>query len=79
MIYEFLRGAESRWKPYFDILPNEFNSLMFWSKEELEELKGSAVLGKIGREITDAGFRGSLIPIIKVWGLRQKYLNPRLS
>ncbi|KAI9768437.1 MAG: hypothetical protein M1840_004846 [Geoglossum simile] len=65
MIYEFLRGAESRWKPYFDVLPDEFNSLMFWSEEELEELMGSAVLGKIGREITDAGFRGSLTPIIK--------------
>jgi SET domain-containing protein 6 len=66
MIYEHLRGVKSLWKLYFDILPNEFNSLMFWTGEELEELRGSAVLGKIGRESTDAGFRESLIPVIKV-------------
>jgi SET domain-containing protein 6 len=66
MTYEFLQGATSRWKPYFDILPTEFNSLMFWSKEELEELQGSAVLGKIGKESMDIKFRESLIPVLKV-------------
>ncbi|KAH0537842.1 hypothetical protein FGG08_005455 [Glutinoglossum americanum] len=65
MIYEFLQGANSRWKPYFDILPNEFNSLMFWSKGELEELRGSTVLEKIGRESTDLGFCESLVPVLK--------------
>ncbi|KAI9864542.1 MAG: hypothetical protein M1813_003031 [Trichoglossum hirsutum] len=65
MTYELLQGANSQWKPYFDILPAEFNSLMFWSKEELEELQASAVLGKIGRESTDIGFRESLVPVIK--------------
>ncbi|KAH0566317.1 hypothetical protein GP486_000288 [Trichoglossum hirsutum] len=62
MIYEFLKGADSQWKPYFDILPAEFNSLMFWSKEELEELQASAVREKIGKESTDIGFRESLVP-----------------
>jgi SET domain-containing protein 6 len=73
MTYELLQGANSQWKPYFDILPAKFNSLMFWSKEELEELQASAVLGKIGRESTDIGFRESLVPVIKVRNPRGGY------
>jgi SET domain-containing protein 6 len=36
---------DSLWKPYFDIMPTQFNSLMFWSQDELKELEGCAVLG----------------------------------
>jgi hypothetical protein len=32
------------------LLPTQFDSLMFWSDEELAELEGSTVLGKIGRD-----------------------------
>ena len=40
------RQPDSRWRPYFDIMPTEFDSLMFWSEEELRELKGSTIVGE---------------------------------
>lgn len=59
----------SLWKPYLDILPCEqdFNTLMYWTPEELEELRGSAVVEKIGREEAEGGFREKLWPVVKVW------------
>jgi SET domain-containing protein 6 len=38
---------DSLWKEYFDIMPTNFDSLMFWSKAELRQLRGSAVLGEL--------------------------------
>lgn len=38
------RQEDSLWKPYFDIMPTQFDSLMFWSEEDLKELEGCAVL-----------------------------------
>lgn len=49
MIWEFLQGENSRWKPYFDILPSSFDTLMFWTEEELEHLQASAVRHKVGK------------------------------
>ena len=45
----------SKWRPYLDMLPRNFSAPLFWSDEEVEELKGSQVM--IGR-----GFR------VKDWG-----------
>lgn len=58
-------GQQSRWKAYFDILPNHFDTLMFWSEEELEYLQSSAVVDKIGRSAADELFDNVLIPIIR--------------
>ena len=65
MIYEHQQGASSAWKPYFDILPNTFNTLMFWKDEDLEHLEGSAVVNKIGKKSADDAFRTSILPILK--------------
>ncbi|KAF9097387.1 hypothetical protein BGX29_008096 [Mortierella sp. GBA35] len=64
MIYEYGRGTESLWKPYFDILPAEFSTPMFWSVEELKELAGTGVIDKIGREEAEAIFKEKLWPQI---------------
>uniref|UniRef100_A0A7S4N6N3 Rubisco LSMT substrate-binding domain-containing protein n=1 Tax=Guillardia theta TaxID=55529 RepID=A0A7S4N6N3_GUITH len=34
---------ESFWKPYFDIMPTNLTSPIFWSEDELQELAGSEV------------------------------------
>lgn len=65
MIYEYLQGANSPWESYFDVLPTEFNTLMFWSEDELAELQASAVRGKIGKEGADNLFKETVIPIIR--------------
>ncbi|KAF8533624.1 SET domain protein [Trichophaea hybrida] len=55
----------SPWKPYIDLLPENFNSLMFWKPEELSALRGSSVLDKIGKEDADGIFMHKLLPVIK--------------
>lgn len=64
MVYEYLRGPESPWKAYFDVLPENFDSLMYWTDDDLEHLQGSAVVDKIGKEGADMTFTEQLIPII---------------
>ncbi|KAF2484775.1 hypothetical protein BDY17DRAFT_237332, partial [Neohortaea acidophila] len=65
MIYEYQHGAESRWKPYFDVLPTQFNTLMYWTDDELELLQGSAVVSKIGKDKATETFRTTILPIIR--------------
>ena len=62
----FETRAESPWKPYIDLFPAEFNSLMFWTPAQLALLRGSAVLDKIGKEDGEALFTTALLPIIQV-------------
>ena len=65
MVFEFQQGTKSRWKPYFDILPDRFDALMLWSQAELRALQGSAVVDKIGKKSADDLFTTQLIPIIR--------------
>lgn len=65
MVWEYLNGEKSRWKPYFDVLPSTFNTLMFWSDQELEMLQASAVRHKIGRSSADETLRENIVnPIL---------------
>ncbi|OCK84807.1 SET domain-containing protein [Lepidopterella palustris CBS 459.81] len=65
MIYEYIQGNKSSWKSYFDILPTEFDTLMFWTEDELAELQASAVRGKVGKEEADKSLSETVIPIIR--------------
>jgi len=65
MIYELCQGEKSTWKPYFDILPTGFNTLMFWSADELDQLQASAVRNKIGKDGANETFREKVFPILK--------------
>lgn len=65
LLYErnILRES-SKWWPYLSILPQkaeEFQQLMFWSTEELEALKPSYVVDRIGREEAESMY-GKLFP-----------------
>lgn len=64
MLYEHQQAQESKWAPYFDVLPTDFNSLMYWSEDELKDLKGSAVVNKIGKASADATFEEQILPIV---------------
>ena len=48
---------QTKWGPYFRTLPTTFDTPMFWSAVELEELQGTAV---VGRSINS----------ILIWGIR---------
>jgi SET domain-containing protein 6 len=65
MLYEYHNGPASNWAPYFAVLPTEFNTLMFWSEDELAELQASAVVNKIGKEGADEVFTEQLLPVIE--------------
>ena len=65
VIFEALRGKKSTWHPYITLLPNNFDTLMFWSREELRELQASAVVQKIGRKSAEERFSTEIIPIVR--------------
>lgn len=64
LIYEFCIGPVSRWEPYWGVLPLNFNTLVWWKEKELAELKGCAVLDKIGAEAADKIFEEKLLPLV---------------
>jgi SET domain-containing protein 6 len=65
MIYEYLQGDQSRWAPYFRVLPTRFDTLMFWSPAELAELQASAIVDKIGKQGADESILGAIAPIVR--------------
>lgn len=65
LIYEYLRGDKSPWKPYLDILPKEFDTPMFWSEAELSELQNTSVVSKIGKDEAEDMFRAKILPVIQ--------------
>lgn len=65
MIYEAGRGKDSKWWPYLQLLPTEFDTLMYWTPAELAELQGSLVVDKIGKEDANRLFVESLLPVVQ--------------
>lgn len=68
LIYECLHRDTSKWRSYLDILPlqaSSFDTLMFWSQDDLSELQASAIRSKIGKESADKMFKERIIPVIK--------------
>ena len=65
LIYEYGQGEKSSWYPYLDILPTNFDTLAFWTPQELAELLGSAVLSKIGTKEANELFRNQILPIVQ--------------
>jgi SET domain-containing protein 6 len=65
MLYESLQGEASRWKPYFDVLPQNFETPLFWSESELQELDGTCLSpDKIGKQQSDDMLRSRILPIV---------------
>ncbi|KAG2175165.1 hypothetical protein INT44_007653 [Umbelopsis vinacea] len=64
LMYE-LKSKNSFWKPYLDILPNAFDTPMFWEQKDIDELAGTGVPDKIGREDAENMFKNTIQPIIK--------------
>ena len=64
-MYEDGKGQHSAWWPYLNILPVTFDTPIFWSPSELEELQGSAVRNKIGKKEADKLFIEELLPVVQ--------------
>lgn len=68
LLYESLQGPSSKWYPYLSVLPSTpsaFDTLIFWTDEELAALQASAITSKIGRNTADRIFRSQILPVVK--------------
>lgn len=65
IIYEVGQEENSQWWPYLQILPEDFDTLMYWSSLELAELQGSSVVAKIGKDDANRSFVDSLLPLVQ--------------
>ncbi|PNY28969.1 Ribosomal lysine N-methyltransferase 4 [Tolypocladium capitatum] len=65
LMYEHLQGESSAWKPYLDVLPETFDTPMFWSDDELSNLQGGALQQRIGKADAEGMFRAKLLPAIR--------------
>ncbi|KAF7322034.1 Ribosomal lysine N-methyltransferase 4 [Mycena kentingensis (nom. inval.)] len=64
MMWEAARGTESKWGPYLDSLPTHFDTPMFWSEEELAELKGTSIADKLGKADAERDFVEKVLPLV---------------
>ncbi|KAI9442566.1 SET domain-containing protein [Lactarius indigo] len=65
LMWEAAQGESSKWSTYLASLPITFDTPMFWSSEDLEQLKGTAVLDKIGKEQAENDYANKVVPILK--------------
>ncbi|KAL1945928.1 hypothetical protein VTO73DRAFT_1930 [Trametes versicolor] len=64
MMWEESRGSDSKWSGYLATLPSSFDTPMFWGQEDLNELQGTAVVDKVGRDEAERDYHGKLVPAI---------------
>ncbi|KAJ7661634.1 hypothetical protein B0H17DRAFT_953556 [Mycena rosella] len=65
MMWETSQGPGSSWSKYLESLPAMFDTPMFWSDLELEELKGTSVVGKLGKADAERDFTEKLMPLLQ--------------
>ncbi|EGO25889.1 hypothetical protein SERLADRAFT_437599 [Serpula lacrymans var. lacrymans S7.9] len=65
MMWEEAQESKSKWSEYLASLPSSFTTPMFWSSEDLFELRGTAVVDKIGREDAERDYYDKLLPAIQ--------------
>lgn len=67
LIYEYLQGTSSPWRPYLDVLPtiDDFSTPMFWAADELAELQASPVADKVGKDEAEKMMRTKILPVIR--------------
>jgi hypothetical protein len=51
LLYERNKGNSSQYWPYLRLLPNEYNTPVFWSEEDKEELTGSFILDRMAADL----------------------------
>lgn len=65
MMWEESRVEQSKWFQYLVSLPSQFDTPMFWNGEELNELRGTSVVGKIGKSEAEKDYYDKIVPAVK--------------
>ncbi|KDQ55786.1 hypothetical protein JAAARDRAFT_59753 [Jaapia argillacea MUCL 33604] len=64
MMREEAQGERSKWSEYLSSLPDTFDTPMFWSEDDLAELRGTAVVEKIGKDEAEKDYLEKLLPTV---------------
>ncbi|KAI0272250.1 hypothetical protein BGY98DRAFT_1001427 [Russula aff. rugulosa BPL654] len=64
LMWEAAQGSSSKWSTYLASLPIAFDTPMFWSSEDLEQLRGTGILDKIGKEQAENDYFNKVVPIL---------------
>ncbi|KAF5355520.1 hypothetical protein D9758_006380 [Tetrapyrgos nigripes] len=65
MMWETAQGLSSKWQEYLETLPTTFETPMFWDGIDLEELKGTYVVDKLGKEEAEKTYNETLLPVVE--------------
>ncbi|CCL99660.1 uncharacterized protein FIBRA_01680 [Fibroporia radiculosa] len=65
IMWEEAQGSSSKWSGYLSSLPSSFDTPMFWNSADLQELQGTAVVDKIGKEQAERDYNGKLLPVVQ--------------
>jgi len=68
MMYEYSLGKKSKWFNYFNILPRQLSTPLFWNEKEIQELQGTSVYSKIGLDKITQDYKTKIEPLIKKYG-----------
>ncbi len=58
-------AGEQTWGPYFDIMPIDFSTPMFWEQADLQHLSGTSIADKIARDEAEADYHNKALPFIR--------------
>ncbi|KAJ1022547.1 hypothetical protein NDA16_003536 [Ustilago loliicola] len=57
--------GEQTWGAYFDIMPTDFSTPMFWQESDLKHLAGTSIADKIARDEAEADYHNKALPYIR--------------
>jgi SET domain-containing protein 6 len=55
-----------------EALPNTFRTPMFWTDEQIQELKGTDIVDKIGRQSAEDTFNQKIKPVLQVREIKRR-------
>lgn len=65
IVYEQANIETSPWRPYLSLMPTEIDSLLYWSDADLQYLKGSTIVNKIGKSDIVETYANVIKPILQ--------------
>ncbi|KAJ4483947.1 hypothetical protein J3R30DRAFT_3284112 [Lentinula aciculospora] len=65
MMWEDAQALNSKWGPYLETLPTAFDTPMFWSEKDLQELEGTSVVEKLGKEDAERDYHDKVVSAIQ--------------
>ncbi|KAF8517662.1 hypothetical protein JB92DRAFT_2905584 [Gautieria morchelliformis] len=64
MLWEDHAGEHGFWAGYLNLLPDQFQTPMFWNTDDLEELRGTSIYDKVGRAEAEKDYYDKLLPAL---------------